>query len=306
MTKRFAKRPEFPVSTEISRSVEHFSRVHSRERARDTYKHLEEPGEVLIKPIELGKNIHNEYAHLVLAEQRQGFSSSKQLAYDIIKQEEDRKTEAFELRKYFRRVLFVGQPTPKCRICSFSNFTYYDDINRHMVIEHTHIYACIFHFAGCTAKFTNKAQWKCHVACEHLNRVCGERICLNKKGSPLNHYFRESYRIFARSEREKYNRLIRESAKKALEALDRPEKNPVKLGCPIRNCNLEFEGEKCWDERMEHIAKHIKDNAIYVEEYPCGDLDVVHSDDPLFVDWALKENILMRTASGRFWLQNME
>ena len=104
---------------------------------------------------------------------------------------------------------------------------------------------------------------------------------------------------------EPFYRALRHRAQKALEVLGRHEKVPlVKLGCPMRDCGFEFEGENCWDERMEHIAKHVKDNAIYVEEYPCGDLDVVHSDDQLFVEWASYENIMGRTTRGKFWLQD--
>ncbi|RAL59241.1 hypothetical protein DID88_006956 [Monilinia fructigena] len=110
MTKRAAQRPEFPVSYEISRSVQYFKGLHSREQARENYKHLVEPGETLIQEqhIDNYKNIHNEYAHLVLAEQRKGFSPPGEFVWDVVKQEEDRKAEAFELQKYFRRVLFVG------------------------------------------------------------------------------------------------------------------------------------------------------------------------------------------------------
>ncbi|KAM0161862.1 hypothetical protein ACHAPG_002208 [Botrytis cinerea] len=305
ISKRLSQRPKYPVSFEISRSVTYFQNKNARDEARETYKELDmDPEETLIEEpnINKHKNIHTEYAHLALAEQR---SRPDNVVWDIVEQEDNRKTEAFELQKYFRRVLFVSQPTPKCPICSFSRFTYYDDISRHMVIEHTHIYVCIFHFAGCTAKFANKVQWKCHVACEHLNWVCGERACPNKQDSPMSHYWKQNYRLMRKSQMEPFYRALRHRAQKALEVLGRHEKVPlVKLGCPMRDCGFEFEGENCWDERMEHIAKHVKDNAIYVEEYPCGDLDVVHSDDQLFVEWASYENILGRTTRGKFWLQD--
>ncbi|KAF5877196.1 putative c2h2 finger domain protein [Botrytis fragariae] len=306
-SKRLAQRPKYPVSYEISRSVTYFEIKNTRDEARETYKELDtDPEETLIEESNINKykNIHAEYAHLARAEQRK---APDKVVWDIVKQEDNRKTEAFELQKYFRRVLFVRQPTPKCQICSFSRFTYYDDISRHMVIEHTHIYVCIFHFAGCAAKFANKVQWKCHVACKHLNWVCGESACLSKQDSPMNHYWKQNYRIMRKSQMELFYRALRDRAKKALEVLGRHEKVPsVKLGCPMRDCEFEFEGKNCWDERMEHIAKHIKDNAIYVEEYPCGDLDVVHSDDQMFVEWALNENILGRTVRGKFWLQDTD
>lgn len=307
LSKRLTQRPKYPVSYEITRSVSYFEIKNRRNAARETYMALDTDSEeaVFQEPqIDIYKNIHTEYAHLAFAEQR---ASTREVVWDIVKQEDDRKTEAFELQKYFRRVLFVGQPTPKCQICSFSDFTYDYGIIRHMVIEHAYIYVCIFHFAGCPAKFTNKSQWKCHVASEHLNWVCGERTCHNKKDAPMNHYWKQNYRIMNKSQNKLFHRTLRDRAQKALEALERHEKVPlVKLGCPMRGCDSEFEGEHCWDERMEHITDHIKGNAIYVEEYPCGNLDVVHSDDQLFMNWALKENVIGRTAKGKFRLQNMD
>lgn len=304
-------RPKFPVSFEISRSVQYFKGVNSREQKRDTYKDLisMEPEEIFLRepdPDTL-KNIHDEYAHLALAEQRKFDGPLGDFVWDIQKREEDRKVEAFELQKYFRRVFFYEQPKQACCICSFSDFVYSDDIYRHMVVEHTHIYVCIFRFAGCTAKFTNKTQWKCHVACEHLNWVCGERVCPNKRASPRNHYWKENHRMISKAQKAPYHQALRKTALKALEALDRYEKVlSVKLGCPIRDCDSEFEGGHCWDERMEHIAEHIKESAIYVEEYPCGNLDVIHSNDQLFVGWALKENIVGRSPRGKFWLQDID
>ncbi|KAF5877082.1 putative transcription factor c2h2 protein [Botrytis fragariae] len=69
---------------------------------------------------------------------------------------------------------------------------------------------------------------------------------------------------------------------------------PERLGCPMRGCaerneglGVWFEGRGCWDERMEHLGKHLesvgKAGGVMRQE-----------DDGLFVEWAVEQKIIER------------
>jgi len=66
--------------------------------------------------------------------------------------------------------------------------------------------------------------------------------------------------------------------------------------CPVDGCGVMFEGatreacKKAWDERMEHIGKHL--------DPVNGIIEVNHQQDPLLVEWAQIEGIVERVSTG--------
>ncbi|THV52119.1 hypothetical protein BGAL_0088g00070 [Botrytis galanthina] len=77
---------------------------------------------------------------------------------------------------------------------------------------------------------------------------------------------------------------------------------PERLGCPVRGCadrkeglGVWFEGRGCWDERMEHLGKHLEGGG--------GEGGVVrHQDDALFVEWAVEQKIIEKGGRGEWIL----
>ncbi|KAI1348892.1 hypothetical protein F5Y01DRAFT_195819 [Xylaria sp. FL0043] len=77
---------------------------------------------------------------------------------------------------------------------------------------------------------------------------------------------------------------------------------PTHMLCPASGCNVRFDGANAWDERMEHVAKHLEKAAAGTEP-PVkfgGDTDCT------LVNWATSPaiGILRRGEKGRWALQN--
>ena len=72
---------------------------------------------------------------------------------------------------------------------------------------------------------------------------------------------------------------------------------PVQLACPVRDCGQIFEGGSCWDERMEHVGKHLEKAAAATG---VNNVVVKQGDDDLLVRWALGEGIIESRPGGGF------
>ncbi|KAI0550030.1 hypothetical protein F4679DRAFT_226058 [Xylaria curta] len=77
---------------------------------------------------------------------------------------------------------------------------------------------------------------------------------------------------------------------------------PTHMLCPAPNCNVRFDGNNAWDERMEHVAKHLEKAAAGIEP----PLRFGGDTDGTLVDWATSPaiGILRREEKGRWALQN--
>jgi len=51
----------------------------------------------------------------------------------------------------------------------------------------------------------------------------------------------------------------------AISCLRTKREAPTELRCPVQACGVVFEGDSCWDERMEHVGKHLEKAAREVE-----------------------------------------
>jgi hypothetical protein len=70
---------------------------------------------------------------------------------------------------------------------------------------------------------------------------------------------------------------------------------PTKLSCPLRNCDVLFEGASCWDDRMEHVGKHLEQAAACTG---ANKLEVRQENDEFLVSWALREGIIEGRPGG--------
>lgn len=202
-----------------------------------------------------------------------------------------RKQETTELHLYFKNVQCHIFPL-ECEICGFSDFQYPDEVPRHMLQAHTCIYTCLFDFAGCQHAFAREDQWKCHVKCEHLNWLCDVDQCPNESLHPVNHYKKGWYA----KTKPRHALALQTRANRAnaiLNASLRERKNlPSKLGCPVKGCKRDFDGETCWSDRMGHVGEHIVDTAIGVDGYLCSKRFLDNTTDETFIGWALDERIV--------------
>ncbi|KAI1439108.1 hypothetical protein GGR50DRAFT_1206 [Xylaria sp. CBS 124048] len=77
---------------------------------------------------------------------------------------------------------------------------------------------------------------------------------------------------------------------------------PEHMACPAPNCNARFDGRNAWDDRMEHVAKHLEKAAAGTEPpVPFGS-----ETDESLINWATSPEIgiLRRGDNGRWTLQN--
>ncbi|KAI0206117.1 hypothetical protein F4808DRAFT_192327 [Astrocystis sublimbata] len=77
---------------------------------------------------------------------------------------------------------------------------------------------------------------------------------------------------------------------------------PTHMRCPSPGCNVRFDGSNAWDDRMEHVAKHLEKAAAGGEP----PLQFSGDADGTLVDWATSPaiGILKREDKGRWVLQN--
>jgi len=73
-------------------------------------------------------------------------------------------------------------------------------------------------------------------------------------------------------------------------------KLPEAMECPAPNCSAEFTGTEAWDQRMEHVARHL-DRASLQQE---PDVEFGGENDVCLTGWAGREDvgIIERVAGG--------
>lgn len=159
-------------------------------------------------------------------------------------------------------------------------------------------YTCVFHFAGCPSTFTSKNEWKRHVSSQHLNLtawVCELGAChrsrrrseFNRKDLFTQHLRRMHTPNSVKRNASKRNGEWEERVRLLqTECLVVKREAPGALGCPVRGCETWFEGRGAWDDRMEHVGKHLERGAGE------GSGHVDQGDDRYLVSWALREGIV--------------
>lgn len=166
-----------------------------------------------------------------------------------------------------------------CRHCNVS-FKDETSLDKHVKTLHTRPFICVFHYAGCHSTFATKNEWKRHVSSQHLYLEyyhCDYKGCATAKPSSNNHRFKslpqygnifnrkDLYTQHARRMHQPEN-AGKKSTRQWEEQLKEMQKRalhkrcdlPREMFCPAYNCNERFLGEKAWDERMEHVARHLE------------------------------------------------
>ena len=217
-----------------------------------------------------------------------------------------------------------------CKSCSHAPFKDTATLQRHIASAHTRAYVCVFDFAGCNSTFASKNEWKRHVSSQHLNLaawVCELGSCgghhskaghsvpspgtkangnaagaegitrgseFNRKDLFTQHLRRMHVPLPVKRKKAGTDAVWEETIKTLQQTcLKTKRQAPTRLACPV--CGNMFEGNGCWDDRMEHVGKHLESQAQ-------GKCVVRQGDDGLLVGWALREGIVERRGNGGYRL----
>ncbi|KAL7914877.1 hypothetical protein GGI35DRAFT_162608 [Trichoderma velutinum] len=200
-----------------------------------------------------------------------------------------------------------------CHKCK-KNFPSRTSLDEHTSSEHPRPYICVFHYAGCSARFDAKNEWKRHVSTKHLGLkywVCTVGKCADERQSSYQRYagLPSCGNIFNR--KDLYTQHIRRMhasvigqgttdyrgadarsdlmVKKMQEdALRIRCRLPTWMPCPVQTCDKSFTGATAWDERMEHVAQQHFDNAAAGREPP---VEFGGAHDTVLTEWAQQADI---------------
>ncbi|GKT50355.1 uncharacterized protein ColSpa_10536 [Colletotrichum spaethianum] len=215
-------------------------------------------------------------------------------------------------------------PKILCTECK-TPFSDENTYQKHMKQHHTRPFVCVFNYAGCPSTFASKNEWKRHVSSQHLALqywLCIQDGCSKTTNPPTNRRSSSSSSgsvaptppplpngaIFNRKDlytqhvrRMHVPPLVRKAQKqkkptpdwddhlKTLQA-DAEQTRcdlPQYMRCPANDCEHEFNGPQAWDERMEHVARHL-------ERAADGKEPMVYfggENDPTLTQWASSRDV---------------
>ncbi|KAH7350708.1 hypothetical protein BKA65DRAFT_396115 [Rhexocercosporidium sp. MPI-PUGE-AT-0058] len=213
-----------------------------------------------------------------------------------------------------------GQVT--CKSCNHAPFKDVAALQKHVASAHTRAFVCVFDFAGCTSTFASKNEWKRHVSSQHLNLsawVCELGTCgtnhskaghsmsnpngaitrgseFNRKDLYTQHLRRMHVPLPVKRKKVGTDAAWEDNIKNLQQTcLKTKRQAPTHLECPVHGCSTTFDGTGCWDDRMEHVAKHLEAQAL-------GKGVVRQGDDNYLLSWALQEGIIENKVNGGFRL----
>lgn len=201
----------------------------------------------------------------------------------------------------------------RCKSCDES-FLDAGLLQDHVQQAHARPLVCVFGYAGCTATFGSKNEWKRHTLSQHIILtywLCTDEECVranprtggtvfNRKDLYTQHVRRmhvpDMYKDFvARKEHhpdwDRMLRCMQDSAERKRCEL------PTYMKCPAPDCIAEFRGANAWDDRMEHVARHL-------DARSPGEPHVVFGghDDKTLTDWAKRPDVnIVRHIGGDRW-----
>lgn len=222
-------------------------------------------------------------------------------------------------QKRRKKLLAASGNHNTCAKCK-ATFNDAKSLEEHVTHIHPRPYICVFHFAGCTARFDAKNEWKRHVITQHLVLnywLCTEGSCAETTG-PTTQARSPSLPVFGSifNRKDLYSQHVKrmhsqdacighQSAPENNERLRRLQDGaqqerchpPTYLRCPVMHCTGEFHGTGAWNDRMEHVAQqHLENSAVGREEpvYFGG------AKDSELINWATHPHIhiLKNTATG--------
>ncbi|KAM0458976.1 hypothetical protein ACHAO4_002365 [Trichoderma viride] len=189
---------------------------------------------------------------------------------------------------------------------------------------HPRPYICVFHYAGCTAKFDAKNEWKRHVSTKHLGLkywVCIEGKCADERQSsfqqraglvPNGNIFNRKD-LYTQHIRRMHSNIAGQSTTDYKGADARSDfmvkrmqedalrircRLPTWMPCPVKSCDKSFKGGNAWDERMEHVAQQHFESAANGKEPPV-EFGGLH--DYVLTEWAQRSEIRIVKQTDMGW-----
>ncbi|KOS20206.1 hypothetical protein ESCO_006162 [Escovopsis weberi] len=236
-------------------------------------------------------------------------------------------------RKYSPCAASPPSPTSDRRYCQNCkvNFQTAKQLEDHVKAKHARPFICVFHFAGCPARFEAKNEWKRHVSTKHVSLkywLCLEGNCAQSRGSPTHRrtgMLPTLGSIFNRKDlytshvRRMHPEAAREDEREGRRQAQGPEGGdrlkrmqegalrkrldflPDRMACPVLGCSSEFHGSNAWNERMEHVAQKHFD---YTSPEYQADVGFGGPNDAGLTAWASRSDvqIIKRTSSGGWCL----
>ncbi|KFH44717.1 hypothetical protein ACRE_044670 [Hapsidospora chrysogenum ATCC 11550] len=220
--------------------------------------------------------------------------------------------------KHQKPLATINSSDLACMQCRSARFKDEASLDKHVRTQHTRPFICVFHYAGCESTFAAKNEWKRHVASQHICLEyyhCDYGNCATSKtpASKRRYECQPHYGgLFSR--KDLYTQHVRRmhkpknmSKKQALQwekqvkhmqetARHRRCELPRHMHCPAIDCSEQFVGENAWNERMEHVARHLE-RAAAGKEYP---VQFGGAGDPSLTDWAESPgvDVVRRVAGG--------
>ncbi|KAI1140401.1 hypothetical protein F5Y05DRAFT_411457 [Hypoxylon sp. FL0543] len=213
-------------------------------------------------------------------------------------------------------------------------------LQNHIKKQHTRPFICVFGFAGCSSTFASKNEWKRHCASQHLVLnywICQQDQCskVSSRAAPARNRSTlpcaqsTSLSTLPRgtifNRKDLYTQHLRRmhippSLKKQVkqrkpspewEARERQHQDQAKrtrcdlpshMRCPAFGCNARFDGPNAWDDRMEHVARHLEKAATGSERR----IEFGGEHDRTLIDWATRADIAIieRGEKGNWRLRN--
>ncbi|KAI2638943.1 hypothetical protein GGS26DRAFT_364742 [Hypomontagnella submonticulosa] len=229
-----------------------------------------------------------------------------------------------------------------CSKCSKkATFKDENGLQNHIRKQHTRPFICVFGFAGCTSTFASKNEWKRHCSSQHLVLnywICQQDQCSrasSKVSSPIRNRPNVPYShspclpalprgtIFNRKDlytqhlrrmhipsnlkkQVKQRKPVPEWESREREHQDEAKRTrcnlPSHMRCPAFDCKARFDGPNAWDDRMEHVAKHLE-KAVTGLEPP---IEFGGEHDTTLIEWATHADvaIIERGEKGNWKLRN--
>lgn len=204
--------------------------------------------------------------------------------------------------KHFKSIptSFLSQDRQACSYCSHvcpSTST----LAKHVLNAHTRPFTCTFARYGCPATFGSKNEYKRHVSSQHLRPGlyrCDLGSCIPQtkpqqgKDESYNHFNRKDIftqhirRMHApahtapKVEKDAFEASLEHIRARCWVKMHDPPPRTVCGFCLSKEVEKAFEGKNAWEERMEHVARHLER----------GDLDEV--EDTGLRDWMVQEGLL--------------
>ena len=206
-------------------------------------------------------------------------------------------------------------------------------LRAHVLSYHTRPFTCIFQRYGCNATFGSRPEWKRHINVQHLHLEawrcdldsCAEPILSQEKeksklsstvsasfgkkknASEVPHHDFERKDLFtqhlkrmhaplnsdSRSEQAAFQALIPEIADRCHRQLRSP---PPRSRCIYCSDKI-FEGRGSWDERLEHVGKHLEKQDVAID-------DDVEDED--LIQWMMANGFMERDAHTGYKLNNTD